>query len=399
MATRAIQLDFLLSGLTDPDTGAPLSGGVVSFYEAGTTTPKNVWSEKVKANAYTSITLDSNGSIANPYYGDGWYKIIIEDSDGNTEYTWDQVYLQSNAYSIVQKTEAYTATADDDVILCNGTFTVTLGSVAGFQHPLVIKNIGSGVITVDPEGSETIDGASTLTISVANDIVTLVPDTTSNVWRKTTFPNDLNGAELILDADGDTSIRADTDDTIDFKINGTDTFQMSSAGFKTDTILEKTSASGVTIDGVLLKDNAVQTDTILEKTSASGVTIDSVLLKDGAVVLGGISQGKDITVALNRKIVEIGDWNMNSTASVTVAHGVTSSKIRAISVMVRNDSTSSPVNLYPFPGNEGADLSGYVSSIGTTDITLARRTGGYFDAVTFEETSYNRGWVVIDYVD
>jgi len=36
---------------------------------------------------------------------------------------------------------------------------------------------------------------------------------------------DVNGAELILDADADTSITADTDDTIDIKIAGADDFQ------------------------------------------------------------------------------------------------------------------------------------------------------------------------------
>ena len=37
---------------------------------------------------------------------------------------------------------------------------------------------------------------------------------------------DLNGSELILDVDADTSITADSDDTIDFKIGGSDIFQM-----------------------------------------------------------------------------------------------------------------------------------------------------------------------------
>jgi len=50
-----------------------------------------------------------------------------------------------------------------------------------------------------------------------------------------------------------------------------------------DTINEQTSANGVTIDGVKLKDNVVLTDTISEKTSAAGVTIDGVLIKDGNV--------------------------------------------------------------------------------------------------------------------
>ena len=41
---------------------------------------------------------------------------------------------------------------------------------------------------------------------------------------------DMNGQELILDADGDTSITADTDDVIDFRFGGTDRIQFTSAG-------------------------------------------------------------------------------------------------------------------------------------------------------------------------
>ena len=50
---------------------------------------------------------------------------------------------------------------------------------------------------------------------------------------------------------------------------------------KVDTISERTAAGGVTIDGVLLKDSAVNTDNIVEKTATAGVTIDGVLVKDG----------------------------------------------------------------------------------------------------------------------
>jgi hypothetical protein len=56
--------------------------------------------------------------------------------------------------------------------------------------------------------------------------------------------------------------------------------------FNVDVISEKTSAAGVTVDGVLLKDSQVSTDQINEKTSATGVTVDGVLLKDSGVVTG-----------------------------------------------------------------------------------------------------------------
>ena len=46
------------------------------------------------------------------------------------------------------------------------------------------------------------------------------------------MPNtlDMNGKELILDADGDTSITADTDDTIDIKTSGTDRIRIDGDG-------------------------------------------------------------------------------------------------------------------------------------------------------------------------
>ena len=53
-----------------------------------------------------------------------------------------------------------------------------------------------------------------------------------------------------------------------------------------DAINESTTNAGVTVDGVLIKDNAVNTDTISEKTSGSGVTIDGVLIKDSEVTSG-----------------------------------------------------------------------------------------------------------------
>jgi len=71
---------------------------------------------------------------------------------------------------------------------------------------------------------------------------------------------------------------------------GNATIELGTVSF--DTINEKTTAGGVTIDGVLLKDGAITGtisldaaafDTISEKTSGSGVTIDSVLCKDGGI--------------------------------------------------------------------------------------------------------------------
>lgn len=62
--------------------------------------------------------------------------------------------------SYLAKTAAYTIGAFDSTIDCtSGTFTVTLPTAVGRAgRTYVIKNSGSGVITVDAAGSSTIDG-------------------------------------------------------------------------------------------------------------------------------------------------------------------------------------------------------------------------------------------------
>ena len=49
---------------------------------------------------------------------------------------------------------------------------------------------------------------------------------------------DLNGSELILDVDGDTTIHADTDDEIDFKVGGTDTVKIKAQTLSAPAIIE-----------------------------------------------------------------------------------------------------------------------------------------------------------------
>lgn len=112
---------------------------------------------------------------------------------------------------------------------------------------------------------------------------------------------DLNGEadSFILDADQDTTISSPTDDQIDIEIAGADDFRftantftaLSGSTIATNTIAETSAGSGVTIDGVLVKDGGlvladaatVEVDTINEATAAAGVTVDGVLLKDGIV--------------------------------------------------------------------------------------------------------------------
>lgn len=102
---------------------------------------------------------------------------------------------------------------------------------------------------------------------------------------------DMNGTELILDADADTSITADTDDQIDVKIAGVDDFRfaantftaLSGSSFATDTISESTSAAGVTIDGLLIKDGKLNTNNSVVTNNYTDSSVTTAKVADGAV--------------------------------------------------------------------------------------------------------------------
>lgn len=69
------------------------------------------------------------------------------------------------------KSGTYTATTNDRRVSCTNTWTLGLYACSGNSGEfLIIKNAGTGVITVDPNGSETIDGATTLTLFAGNSL-------------------------------------------------------------------------------------------------------------------------------------------------------------------------------------------------------------------------------------
>lgn len=114
-------------------------------------------------------------------------------------------------------------------------------------------------------------------------------------------------------------------------------------------------------------------------------------------ITGGIDIGNDGTF-LKRKVLEIGDWNMDSTTQALVAHGLSDQMaIRAMSVIIRND-----LNNQVYTGGSGYDVSNgetqiWIQLANATNISILRLTGGIFDSTSFDSTSYNRGWVTIWY--
>jgi hypothetical protein len=129
-------------------------------------------------------------------------------------------------YTATQGQTAFTGADDDGKVLA-----FTVGQIEVYVN---------GILMDDSDFTTT--GTGTVTLASAanlNDVINIVsfetniPDSnyvpasggtfTGNVtFSGTTSGIDMNGTELVLDADGDTGITADTDDRIDFKIAGSD---------------------------------------------------------------------------------------------------------------------------------------------------------------------------------
>jgi hypothetical protein len=72
--------------------GNPIPGGKVSFFDAGTTTPRAVYSDAGLTTPISQpVTADSAGLLPLIYMATGAYKIIVADADSVTIYSADNL--------------------------------------------------------------------------------------------------------------------------------------------------------------------------------------------------------------------------------------------------------------------------------------------------------------------
>jgi hypothetical protein len=82
----------------------------------------------------------------------------------------------STTLPFTNRTSTYTIDNEDCVVNCtSGTFTVTLPTAVGVEGQyFIVKNSGTGVITIDGDGSETIDGNLTFILSTQYQSITII---------------------------------------------------------------------------------------------------------------------------------------------------------------------------------------------------------------------------------
>jgi hypothetical protein len=173
-----------VGGVAVAERMAISAAGNVSI--AGLTASKPVFTDASK-NLTSAGTLGvDQGGTGQTSYTDG--QLLIGNSTGNTltkaaltagsgisitngsgAITIASTGGGSSAITISNKTGAYTVVAGDlgTIINCtSGTFTVSLTAAAtlGAGFNVTVWNTGAGTITIDPAGTETLDGATTLVL-------------------------------------------------------------------------------------------------------------------------------------------------------------------------------------------------------------------------------------------
>lgn len=161
--------------------GDPLALGKVYTYIAQTTTPKDTYTNSGAGTANANpVVLDSSGR-ANIWLGNGDYKFIVKDAADSTIKTVDNIPGASNnlfGYDVQAKSSNFNITATEDNVFfdCTASLTASLlaAATAGEGFIFAIYNSSaSGVVTVDPDSSETINGASTLLLYPGNSAIIL----------------------------------------------------------------------------------------------------------------------------------------------------------------------------------------------------------------------------------
>lgn len=139
------------------------------------------------------------------------------------------------------------------------------------------------------------------------------------------------------------------------------------------------------------------------------VSTDGVLSTYKGVINGLITQSavyalvqnlfvKNDGLILKTKEIPLGDWDMDATNnSGLIPHGIGDHhKIRTVLVSIRGDSEFNPVT---FISSSDPSSEGYIEFASQEFIRVWRKTGGMYDSVLYNQTSYNRGYITISYVE
>lgn len=179
---------------------------------------------------------------------------------------------------------------------------------------------------------------------------------------------DVNGNELILDADGDTSITADTDDQIDFKTGGSDRMRIDSSGNLGIGTSSPSATHRLTLDsssnygGIQLKQSGTQIGQIIQEGGTGNIYIDADSAGSGGSLILRTNSGSEAMRVDSSQNVLVGTTTASPAALPQAAN------IATVAVSGKTGINVATVGAGTFIrfGNTGYGQTGTISTSGST---------------------------------
>jgi len=208
-------------------------------------------------------------------------------------------YQVCDAISVVNGQAAYTLQVSSTNVVPESANHILCSLNGVIQKPGSSFTVSSSTLTFSSNlaTGDSIDFVillgDTLSVGTPSDSTVTSAKLSGNIVTPGTL--DVNGQELILDADADTSITADTDDQIDIKIAGADDFQFTANTFTAQ------SGSGVVIpEGGLTLGSTAISSTAAELNKLDGATVTTAEINyNDITTLGTSAASKTLTADAN----------------------------------------------------------------------------------------------------
>lgn len=324
------------------NSGAVLNGGTLTFSIAGTSTAKDTYADSAKAVTNPNpITLDSAGRPDNTgsaiqIWLDGSYKLVVKDSSGATIRTEDNITALAEAAGYAAKSANYTILDTDfgqvinvDASAAARTITLLAAATAGAGFPITVTKSDStgNLVTIDGDGTETINGATTHLLAEQYDSVELVSDGSnwiivSQVFGGTQFSTGAAGATAVSQTSPGIKLTAAAMDatnkyTPGVMFGSTDTdFTTTNPKWSAGIFGYATEAYAADTDaGMGLEFFTVPDDGGATPTPTSAMTID----QDGNVVV----PGGNFTMTLGNAVLTSGNLTLTSGNAVLTLGNLT----------------------------------------------------------------------------
>ena len=159
---------------------------------------------------------------------------------------------------------------------------------------------------------------------------------------------DVNGQELILDADADTSITADTDDQIDIKIAGADDFRITA-----NTLTALSGSSVVVPDGGLTFGSTAISSTAAELNKLDGATVTTAEINYNDLATLGTTAASKVFTADANGLTKVSGAVLNTedtlTDQATIAWDVIASPVAKVT-LAGNRTLAAPSGTTPAAG-------------------------------------------------